>query len=90
MALPKPIRWLLLTFAGLVGLVLLLLVIVSFLKIPVSLEGQKGLIESIASDELERQVKIDGAIRVTTSLWPVFIIEDVQVKNPEGFAEGRD
>ena len=73
---------------GLFGLLLVLLVIVSFFRIPISLEGQKGLIESIAADAIERQVSIDGKIQVTTSLWPVFIIEDVHIKNPENFADG--
>ena len=87
MTLSKPIRWLLLTTAVLLGLILLLLVIVSSFRIPISLEGQKGLIESIAADAIERRVSINGRIQVTTSLWPVFIIEDVHVKNPEGFAD---
>jgi uncharacterized protein involved in outer membrane biogenesis len=88
MSLPKPIRLLLFGTAGFLGFILILLVIVSFFRIPISLEGQKGLIESIAASTLDRQVKIDGAIKVTTSLWPVFIIENVHVKNPEGFVEG--
>ena len=88
MTLPKPIRWLLFSTAGLIGLILLLLAIVSFFRIPISLEGQRGLIESIAAEAIERQVNINGKIQVTTSLWPVFIIEDVHVKNPENFADG--
>jgi len=88
MPLPKSIRRLLIGIAGLLGLILLLLIIVSLFRIPINLENQKGIIESIASEELERQVKIDGALMVTTSLWPVFIIEDVHVKNPAGFADG--
>jgi len=82
MPLPKPIRLLL------YYIVLLLLVIISLFRIPINLEGQKGLIESVAAGALERQVKIGGAIKVTTSLWPVFTIEDVHVKNPAGFADG--
>jgi uncharacterized protein involved in outer membrane biogenesis len=88
MSLPKPIRLLLLGTAGLFGLVLVLLVIVSFFRIPISLESQKGLIESIAASTIDRKVSIDGKIQVTTSLWPVFIIEDVHIKNPENFEEG--
>ena len=88
MTLPNPIRWILFGTVGMLGLVLLLLVIVSFFRIPINLESQKGLIESIASEAIERQVSINGKIKVTTSLWPVFIIEEVHVKNPENFAEG--
>ncbi|MGB6290974.1 MAG: AsmA family protein, partial [Desulfobulbales bacterium] len=88
MSLPKSIRFLLLGTVGLFGLILVLLVIVSFFRIPISLEGQKGLIESIATSTIERQISIDGKIQVTTSLWPVFIIEDVHIKNPENFEDG--
>ncbi|KPK23270.1 MAG: hypothetical protein AMJ61_16015, partial [Desulfobacterales bacterium SG8_35_2] len=77
MSLPKPIKWFLYSTAGLLGLILLLLAVVSLFKVPISLESQKGLIESIAADAMERQVKINGAIKVTTSLWPAFIIEEV-------------
>ena len=88
MSLPKPIRWLLFGTAGLAGLLLIVLLLLSLVRIPINLESQKGLIESIAADAIDRQVSIDGAIQVTTSLWPVFIIEDVHLKNPENFAEG--
>ncbi len=88
MPLPKVIRWLLLCIAGLIGLLLALLLVLSLVRIPINLESQKGLIESIASSAIERQVSIDGKIQVTTSLWPVFIIEDVHVKNPENFETG--
>jgi len=88
MSLPKPIRWFLYATAGLAGLLLVVLLILSFVRIPINLEGQKGLIESIAADAIGRQVSIEGAIQVTTSLWPVFIIEDVHLKNPENFADG--
>jgi len=88
MSLAKSIRWLLFGTAGLFGLLLVVLLIISFVRIPISLEGQKGLIESITASAIERQVSIDGKIQVTTSLWPVFIIEDVHINNPEGFADG--
>ena len=88
MPLPKAIRWLLFGTAGLIGLLLALLIILSFVRIPINLEGQKGLIESIAASAIDRQVRINGTIQVTTSLWPVFIIEDVHVKNPENFETG--
>jgi uncharacterized protein involved in outer membrane biogenesis len=88
MNLSKPIRWLLFGAAGLIGLLLALLLVLSLVRIPINLESQKELIESIAASAIERQVSIDGKIQVTTSLWPVFIIEDVHVKNPENFETG--
>jgi uncharacterized protein involved in outer membrane biogenesis len=88
MTLSKPVRMLFWGSAGLFGLLLALLVIVSFFRIPIDLEGQKGLIQSFAASAIERQVSIDGKIQVTTSLWPVFIIEDVHIKNPENFDNG--
>ena len=88
MTLSKPIRLLFLGAAGLVGLLLAVLLLLSLVRIPINLESQKRLIESIAASAIERQVSIDGKIQVTTSLWPVFIIEDVHVKNPENFENG--
>lgn len=88
MNLPKPIRWLLFGAVGFAGLLMAVLLILSFIRIPINLEGQKGLIESIAARTINRQVGINGKIQVTTSLWPVFIIEDVHVKNPENFEKG--
>lgn len=88
MTLPKPIRWLFKTVAGVLGLLLVLLLLVSFIRIPINLEGQKGMIEFLASRQINRQVNINGAIHVTTSLWPVFIIEDVRVNNPKNFGDG--
>jgi uncharacterized protein involved in outer membrane biogenesis len=88
MNLSKPIRWLLFGAAGLIGLLLALLLVLSLVRIPINLESQRELIESIAASAIERQVSIDGKIQVTTSLWPVFIIEDVHVKNPENFETG--
>ena len=88
MTLSKPIRLLFWGAAGLVGLLLAVLLLLSLVRIPINLESQKGLIESIAASAIERQISIDGKIQVTTSLWPVFIIENVHIKNPENFANG--
>jgi hypothetical protein len=72
MPFPKVIRWLLFGAAGLIGLLLALLLFLSLVRIPINLENQKGLIESIATGAIDRQVSIKGKIQVTTSLWPVF------------------
>jgi uncharacterized protein involved in outer membrane biogenesis len=71
-------------FAVFVGLLLVL----SLVKIPINLNDQKALFESLASKAIQRQVMIDGNIEVSTSLWPVFSIENVRISNPAGFISG--
>ncbi len=88
MALPKSLKWLFMGTAGLLGLILLLLAVISFFRIPINLEKHKELIEYIAAEAIDRKVTINGDLKVTTSLWPVFIIEDVQVRNPENLKDG--
>ncbi len=88
MRLPRLFRWLIWLAAGIIGLILSLLVFLTFIKIPVDLTGQKDLVEWAASRSLDRHVEIDGKIIVTTSLWPSFRVEGVRLRNPEGFEAG--
>jgi len=85
MAFPKPIRWILYCIAGLLLILLATLVLV---RISINLEGKKALVEEIATDALNRSVSIDGKIHVTTSLWPVFTINQLRIGNPEQFESG--
>ena len=82
------IRQLLLGFAGLLGVLVVLVMVLSLVRIPIDLTHYKGLAESAASDALGRQVSIDGEISVTTSLWPVFEIQGLRIANPDGFPDG--
>jgi len=88
MRLPRLFRWLTWLVAGMIGLVMSLLVFLTFVKIPVDLTGQKNILEWAASRRLGRSVDIDGKVIVSTSLWPSFRIEGVRLGNPEGFATG--
>ena len=83
------IRPVLLGLAGLLGVLAVLIMVLSLVKIPISLNSYKGLVESTASSALGRTVKVDGDISVTTSLWPVFEIEGLRITNPEGFDSGN-
>lgn len=83
------IRHVLLLLAGLVGLLLIALLVVSLLRIPLDLSHYKTLAESTVSKALGRAVKIDGGMVVTTSLWPYFEIEGLRIANPGGFASGE-
>jgi AsmA family protein len=88
MPLPRFFRWLIWLVAGMIGLVLSLLVFLTFIKIPVDLTSQKNLLEWAASRSLGRRVFIDGKVIVSTSLWPSIRIEGVRLANPERFAPG--
>lgn len=88
MALPKPLRWAAKFAGGLCLLLVLLLVTLALVRIPIDLEGQKGAFQAVVSHALGREVAIQGSLKVSTSLHPVFIIEGVRIGNPAGFAEG--
>ena len=85
MRLPRLFRWLIWLVTGMIGLVMSLLVFLTFVKIPVDLTSQKNILEWAASRSLGRRVDIDGKVIVSTSLWPSFRIEGVRLGNPEGF-----
>ena len=88
MSFPKQIRWLFYGAAGLAGLLLILLAILTLVGISINLEGKKALIEKIVTNAVNRPVSIDGKIQLTTSLWPVVTIEGVRIANPEQFQTG--
>ena len=76
------LRPFLLTF---VILLLLIIFIPLFFKITIDLTGHKAVVESSVSEVLGRDVRVDGTIKMTTSLWPYFEIREVSIANPEGF-----
>ena len=51
---PKIVRWLLYGAAGLVGIILLFLVVISFFRIPIDLTGYKDVVEYAATKALGR------------------------------------
>ncbi|MEP6390798.1 MAG: AsmA family protein [Halioglobus sp.] len=69
------------------GLALVAILAVSLLRIPIDVSTYKGMIESTASQSLGRDVKVDGNITVTTSLWPYFEIQGLRISNPTGFSD---
>ena len=83
------LRYVLLLLGGIIGLVLVAAVIVTLFRIPIDLSQYKPLVESTISEALGREVRIDGDIVVTTSLWPYFEIEGLRIANPEGLAAGN-
>jgi uncharacterized protein involved in outer membrane biogenesis len=88
MPVSKPIRWILYILGGLVATLLLIIILLSIIRIPIDLSGQKGLVESAASLALGRTVKIDERIVITTSVRPIFSLEGLRISNPKGFEKG--
>jgi uncharacterized protein involved in outer membrane biogenesis len=88
MTLPRPVRWILWGIAGLISIILILVTVLAFVRIPIDLTAHKGVLEKIATDVIGRQVTIDSKIKVTTSLRPIFTIEGLRLGNPAGFTSG--
>jgi len=88
MRIPKLLRWLIWTVAGLAAFVLCMVLLLAFVQIPIDLTSRKDAVEWTTSRFLGRQVDIDGKMRVNTSLWPSFYIEGLRIGNPEGFQNG--
>lgn len=88
MTLPRPVRWILWGISGLISIILILVAVLAFVRIPIDLTAHKSVFEKIAVDVIGRQVTIDKKIKVTTSLSPIFTIEGLRLENPAGFASG--
>ena len=82
------LRYLLRFLLLIVALFVMAAVAVTLLRIPLDLSRYKPLLESTASQSLGRDVRIDGDIVVTTSLWPYFEIEGLHIANPGGAQDG--
>jgi len=82
------LRILIILLCTLFGLALVGLLAVSLLRLPLDLSAHKPLIESTVSKSLGRNVKIDGSITVTTSMWPYFEVQNLRISNPPGFSGG--
>ena len=80
------LRILFILLCTVLGLLVAAIVTVSLLRIPIDLSAYKPLIESTVSKSLGRDVKVDGDITVTTSLWPYFEVQKLRISNPPGFS----
>ena len=88
MSLNKALRWSLIGALALLILLAVLLVLVAFVPIKVDLSTQRGIAESTASRYLDRQVRIEGELNISTSLWPALEIGNIHIGNPKDFGEG--
>jgi hypothetical protein len=87
--LPGPVRWIIKGSLGLIVLLLIVVAVLAFIPIPIDLTAHKGLMEKIVAETIERDVRIDEKVQVTTSLWPSFTIKGLSIGNPEKFMSGE-
>ncbi len=84
MARITTIRKYVLKTAGIVLAVLLLIVIGLWVFIATfDLEGQRARIENLASQVLARDVRIDGPMHLSGSVFPRVSIENARIANPD-------
>ena len=88
MRVSKPFRWILYILGSLIASLLLIILLLSIIRIPIDLSSHKGLVESATSLALDRTVKIDEKIVITTSVRPIFSLEGLRISNPKGFEKG--
>ena len=57
-------------------------IVIFALKVPLNVSFLSGSIQSMASDALNREVTIQGGIRLTPGLWPAAELAGVEIANP--------
>jgi len=73
---------------SILSLVVIAALVLMLVRVPLNLSNYKSLIESSASNALGRAVKIEGDIKVTTSLWPYFEIQGLRILDAKEFGDG--
>lgn len=82
----KPLfRWLIKLLFWVFGIALVGLLVVSYFATPIDLFRIKEPMERLIGSALDRKVKIEKSINVTTSLAPAFSIEGLRIFNPDAF-----
>ncbi len=70
-----------------IAITILVIAILMLFQIRVNLGWIKGDLEQMASTQLQRQVTIDGQIKLVPSLWPAVEITDIKIANPRGWEQ---
>lgn len=83
----KRVRWIFRLFLVVTSLLFIFICAVTFLKIPLDLTRFKEPLETMASDALERPVRIEKSIVLSTSLKPVFTLEGLRISNTKDFSQ---
>jgi uncharacterized protein involved in outer membrane biogenesis len=85
--LPGLLRISLILVNTLLGLLLAALLLVTLVRIPIDLSMFRAGAESTLSEALGRDVRLQGELKVTTSLWPYFEVTGLHVASPKEFDE---
>ena len=70
---------------ALLGLLLAATLVLTLVRIPIDLSFARQSAEAALGDALDRDVHLQGELKVTTSLWPYFEMTDLQIGSPPGF-----
>lgn len=70
---------------GFLVLFTLLFAVLAIFQIPIQLNTYKEPVELLASQVLNRPVKIEKSVIITTSFKPIFTMEGLRIKNPTDF-----
>lgn len=81
----KLFRWFFRIVLGMLFIVVLFLSVITLFKIPIDLTRFKNPLEEIMSRGLDRQVRIEESVVISTSLEPYFTIKGLTIENPDGF-----
>jgi len=73
---------------SILSLAVIAALVLMLVRVPLNLSNYKSLIESSAANALGRAVKIEGDIKVTTSLWPYFEIQGLRILDAKEFGDG--
>jgi len=81
----KLLRWLFRLLLSFLLIVVASLVVLIVFKIPLDLTRFKEPIETLVSKGLDRPVRIEQSIVISTSLNPYFTLKGLRIENPAGF-----
>jgi len=82
--MPKPIKWTLIVFTGLVIAILVAVILAPML---INFEKYKPEIEAKASQAIGRPVVLGGRITPSVFPWIGLALSDARIENPTGFSE---
>lgn len=85
MSIKTLLRWLIKLLLWIFGLVFVGLLVVSYFAIPIDISRIKSPMEGLIGSALDRKVKIEESIIVTTSMKPAFSIKGLRIFNPDSF-----